>query len=294
MAQRSIAKGTQTIGLLAHRFPQLYVGPAEGAEEANRLAARRGRVPEAATLDHFLTDDADELLEVQTPAGPVEVLFLKRREDFETFLQVVGHRSEPVPIARTIGAITYRGLADWSKVVRAYTAYEASGGTDWAAEFARLARTPEAFRAELVVVSEGPYSNVRADQTPYGADEWLRVSRDIRLNHECAHVVCRRRMPENVLPVWDEVTADVVGLLCACSTYDAGLASRFLGVTAEGFVGGRLVEYLTDDQRDDVDAIAREAHAAIGRIALLAREREAVADPFSFLLELKRDPVLAY
>lgn len=95
---------------------------------------------------------------------------------------------------------------------------------------------------------KAPYSNLPAEQTPYGCDEWLDISRAIRLHHECSHVVCRRVMPEEVLPVFDEITADMVGLICATGRYDAGLASRFLGVTAEGFSGGRLSEYLHDEQ----------------------------------------------
>ncbi|MBR1830322.1 MAG: hypothetical protein IJ781_12645, partial [Atopobiaceae bacterium] len=225
-----IARGGEALAVLAKRFPQLYVAPAEGAQTAHRLAAGRGIAPAGADLGHFVTSPEDELREVDTPAGPVEVVFLQNRSDFETFLQIVGHKAEPVPIARTVGAITYRGIADWGKVAAAHAAYVAAGGDDWPNEFARLARRPGAFRAEIVVISEGPYSNVPANQTPYDEERWLCISREIRLHHECAHVVCRRTMPDDVLPVWDEVTADVVGLLCAIGRYDAALAARFLGV----------------------------------------------------------------
>jgi len=198
-----------------------------------------------------------------------------------------------MPIARTVGAITYRGLADWGAVAREREGYLAGGGDDWASEFKRLASEPGAFRAQIVVISEGPYSNVPAGMTPYPGEEWLRVSRDIRLNHECAHVVCRRLMPEDVLPVWDEVTADVVGLLRATGRYDARLASLFLGVTAEGFAEGRLTEYLDGGQADRIDGIAAEVHAALQRIEAMCGGAEA-ADPFGFLLRLKRDPYLHF
>ena len=128
-------------------------------------AAGRGLAPEGADLGHFIGDDEDTLSTVDTPAGLVEALFLKKRVDFETFLRIVGHKSQPVPIARTVGAITYRGLADWGAVAHAREEYLVGGGDDWASEFKRLASVPGAFRAELVVVSEGPYSNVPADMT---------------------------------------------------------------------------------------------------------------------------------
>ena len=287
------ATGRGALEALARRFPQLYVAPAEGAQDSHRKAAAYGIAPEGASLDHFTTTPEDELREVETPAGPIEVLFLKERADFETFLQIVGHKSSPTPIARTVGAITYRGLADWEKVAAAKAAYRASGGDDWSAEFARLAKQPGAFRSELIVISEGPYSNVPADETPYDETEWLRISREVRLHHECAHVVCRRLMPEDVLPVWDEVTADVTGLLCATGRYDAALAARFLGVAADGFAGGRLSEYLDEAQLSRIDAIAAEVYDALEKIE--ARTVcEPPKDPFAFLLDLKRDPLIGF
>ena len=286
-------RGRAAIEALALRFPQLYVAPSEDAQEAHALAARRDSPPADANLDHFVSGPDDELCVVDTPAGPIETLFLSRRGDFETLLRIVGHRARPVPIARTIGAITYKGLPDWGAVAAARSAYLASGGDDWASEFSRLARQPGSFRAELVVISEGPYSNIPAGSTAYDEDEWLRVSRAIRLYHECAHVVCRRIMPEDVLPVWDEVTADMVGLVCATGTYDAALASLFLGVTADGYAGGRIVEYLSDDQVAGIDVLSREVHDACGRIRQIAGPEE-LAHPFDFLLDLKRNPFIAY
>lgn len=288
-----IARGGEALAVLAKRFPQLYVAPAEGAQTAHRLAAGRGIAPAGADLGHFVTSPEDELREVDTPAGPVEVVFLHNRSDFETFLQIVGHKAEPVPIARTVGAITYRGIADWGKVAAAHAAYVAAGGDDWPNEFARLARQPGAFRAEIVVISEGPYSNVPANLTPYDEERWLCISREIRLHHECAHVVCRRTMPDDVLPVWDEVTADVVGLLCAIGRYDAALAARFLGVAPDGYAGGRLAEYLSDEQAQRIDEVAAEVFAACAKIEQACGQTQA-SEPFTFLLDLKRAPLLAY
>ena len=285
--------GRSAIETLARRFPQLYVAPSEGSQNAHRLASGRGIVAPGADLGHFIGSSEDELRELQTPAGEVEVLFLKERVDFETFMQTIGHKSQPVQIPRTIGAITYRGLADWGKVASAREAYRASGGDDWEGEFARLAKQPGAFRSEIVVISEGPYSGVPACETPYAPDEWLRVSREIRLRHECAHVVCRRLMPDDILPVWDEMTADVVGMLFATARYDAPLAARFLGVGQNGFLGGRLPEYLDDELTTRIDEVAVEVFRAIGNIEGMCGESEA-ADPFGFLLRLKAEPLVQY
>ena len=290
---RKLASGSDTIEALARRFPQLYVAPAEDALDAYRAASGRGVVPEGANLDHFLTSPQDELREVDTPAGPVDVAFFRQRADFETFLQIIGHKAQPTPIARTVGAITYRGIADWGAVRDAHERYVAGGGDDWPSEFSRLAQQPGAFRAELVVISEGPYSNIAAKDTHYDAEEWVAISREIRLHHECAHVVCRRTMPDNIAEVWDEVTADVVGLLCATGRYDAQLAARFLGVTADGFGGGRLTEYLSDEQKERLDEVSRKVFGALVRIEQTYTEQDA-AHPFDYLLRLKAEPLLSW
>ena len=284
--------GKQVIESLAVRFPQLFIAPAEGAQDLHRLASGRGVVPEGLKLDHFKTSDEDELREVQTPAGVVDVVFLKNRSDFETFLQIIGHKAQPVAISRTVGAITYRGLADWGKVEQAKKAYAESGGDDWPSQFKVLASQPGAFRSELIVISEGPYSNVNAADSGFDEEEWLRISHEIRLHHECAHVVCRRLMPQDILPVWDEVTADAVGLLCAIGRYDSALAQRFLGVSPVGYTGGRLAEYLDDEQMGALDDMARTVAAACDGIARSATP-EKIASPFDYLLELKAHPLLA-
>ena len=269
-AGRAPITGRAALEALAKRFPQLYVAPAEDAEELSKLARLRGVTLPDANLDHFTTTPEDELRVVDTPAGPVETLFLKNRADFETFLQIVSHQSQPVPIARTVGAITYRGLADW-EVIR-------KEGLDGP------------YKSELIVISEGPYSNISAACTPYDEEGWVRVSRGIRLHHECAHVVCRRKLPNDILPIWDEITADVVGLLCATGRYDAKLAATFLGVGETGFSGGRLSEYLDEGQLARIDEIAVEVWGALEQLETLSHA--APHDPFVWLLDLKAAPLL--
>ncbi|MBR3224602.1 MAG: hypothetical protein IKF78_04695 [Atopobiaceae bacterium] len=282
--------GKEVIANLAQRFPQLYVAPAEDAQELHRMAAGRGIVIPDANLDHFVTSDEDELRVVDTPAGAVETVFLQERHDFETFLQIVGHRAQPVEILPEVGAITYFGLADWGAVARERERYEQSGGTDWTSEFRRLATQTKAFRCELVVLSAGPYSNVSYDRTPYDEPEWLRLSREIRLYHECAHVVCRRKMPKNIDVLWDELTADLTGLLFATGGYDVGLAQTFMGVSSDGYVGGRLPEYLDDEQAPHIDEVSVSIHEAIEKIDAYVRSTPQ-QDPFEILLSLKEKPL---
>lgn len=78
----------------------------------------------------------------------------------------------------------------------------------------------------------------------------------------------------------------------ATGRYDVELAAKFLGVTAQGFAGGRLSEYLGDEQLVRIDEIAIEVHAALEQVEQRACGR--ADDPFDFLLELKRSPFVAY
>jgi len=294
------ARGAEAIESLAKHFPQLYLQPIDPQEseealavheETYRAATKRGLAPENATLEHFASNAADELRVVNTPAGPVAVLYLANRNAFETFLQCMGHRARAAAINPSIGAISYRGINDWARVRAANKAYLQAGGQSWAFDMLALAKKG-AFKSELIVISEGPYSNVPADATPYSEEQWLDVSREIRLYHECAHIVCRRTMPENISPVWDEITADAAGLIMATGRYDEKLATTFLGVSTQGYIGGRLAEYLSDEQKADMDELAKQVYAAIVSLGQRAQEIRS-SDAFDFLLEMKQAPLLA-
>ena len=100
-------------------------------------------------------------------------------------------------------------------------------------------------------------------------------------------------MPNDILPGWDEVTADVTGLLCSTRHYDADLAGLFLGVGPNGYTGGRLQEYVGDEQRTRLNDIAQEIWTSMQHIEEQSRN-VAPRDAFDFLLELKRHPLIAF
>ena len=96
-----------------------------------------------------------------------------------------------------------------------------------------------------------------------------------------------------MLPVWDEITADVVGMLSATGRYDVALAVRFLGAAEDGFTEGRLEEYLNDKQAARIDELALEVYGACKRIGHIVDSGKP-SDPFTFLIDLKRSPLLMY
>ena len=274
---------------LAERYPQLSIRPAGDAEDAYLAAVTAGERT-GSDLSHFIGSPEDWLRTVETPAGPVEMLFLRERADFVTFLRCIGYRCRPAEIPASVGAQTFFNLRNWQKIRAHEKEYLAGGGTDWDSELVRFDADKEKSRDTLILLSRGPYSAIPWRQTVWSGDEWLRISLDIRRFHECAHVVCRRCLPEQKLPLWDELTADLTGLRMATGHYDAELAAAFLGVTKEGYApGGRLTHYLADGE--DADAAARELWQVIGQLAGRS-EAWGADDTWGLLLALAREPLL--
>ena len=187
---------------------------------------------------------------------------------------------------------------------------------DWGTEFRSFTADARNFKDTIIVLSVGPYSAVTAqeaaaaldadaagagadaagagaDAAGAGADAagaarcattgegltqaaWLEYSHQIRLYHECTHVVCRALYPQAIDAVWDELVADAVGICAAFGGYRPALAKLFLDIGQGGYQGGRLENYVADD-----------ADAAKGRPALLdalAARCEQVIDAFGALI----------
>ena len=98
---------------LAKRFPQLYIEPKEGASQSElyRGIVRRGE-QYSGELTHFTGSDEDSLTIAKTPAGTVEMIFLKNRGDFECFYRIMAEKCEPVPVLRSVGASYIGGIND--------------------------------------------------------------------------------------------------------------------------------------------------------------------------------------
>lgn len=278
---------------LATRFPQLYVAPADDAADAYKLAFTRGVEPEDKSLSHFVGTPQDWHRTCETPAGEVEAVFLAERADFENFQRCLMHRCQPVPIPATIGAQTILGLPDWGVIRARRDEILGSGSPSASEEFGAFLADGTNYRIALVLISEGPYSAVEG--SAFGIDDatWTRVSRDIRLYHELAHVTCRRLMPDDKPPIWDELTADMNGLVRALGRYEAKVALRLVGIEGGRYVGGRLEEYLSEGQLASIESVAADVTRACEGIERRAAGVDA-QDSFDLLLDLKREPLLAY
>ena len=275
------------VEMLAKRFPQLYVKPEKGASQSElyRSIVRKGYHYEG-SLSHFTGSADDRLTLEQTPAGEVTVVFLADRADFECFYRIMACRCEPVEVPATMGGSCISGINDWSKIHAHMEAYREGGGEDPSGEFARFTVVPSNYRETILLLSEGPYSAVPAERTPYDSETWLRLSREIRRYHELTHFVCRSLFPEKKNPIWDELLAGCMGLLFATGEYIVPMAQTFLGIENGAYTGGRLENYT--DGLPDAETV-RRVTAVMDRLSLCCGlERAGGKEGYALLEALER------
>ncbi|MEG0963153.1 MAG: hypothetical protein RSD28_03375 [Lachnospiraceae bacterium] len=227
----------------------------------------------------FIGSSEDKVVQMQTSVGEIEAICLKNRGDFELFLQKIAYRCEPVAIPPEIGAMLISGVINWKKIKEHKKQYLLSGQEDWNAEFRKFTTVASNFKDQVLVISNGPYSNVFPKQLGYSKSEWNEISVQIRLYHECTHYICRTKYPQTKDAVRDEVIADCIGLLGAIGKYDEILALEFLGIDIHGNdTGGRLSFYVSSE------AIEKEAMRALHLVEKLKDiTGQNVCEPFEQL-----------
>lgn len=274
--------GKNVLPTLAERYQQLYLTPGDEGAERYRGVVRRGETVENGDLAHFRMNDADSLLWEKTPAGAVQIVTLHERADFELFLQIMAHRCVKTAIPATQGASILDGVINWRRIEAHRDAFFAEHGPspDWAAEFKRFTADKENYTDALIVLSAGPYSNFPAECVGLSREEWLGRSLTIRKFHECTHFVCRRKYPDRIDAIWDELAADSVGVYAAFGKLMPELVELFLGIDAERYTGGRLENYVDEPDEGEkarrLDALAPVLHGILGRFERSARERQGI------------------
>jgi anti-sigma regulatory factor (Ser/Thr protein kinase) len=275
---------------MIYRYPQLTLTPEEGMSqnEAYLKMVRKGQFPEKLVNTYHVTSK-DYLIEENTIAGTMQILYLDNREDFERFVQVLAYRCENKRIPNSMGAITISNLNNWRKIEVHKKEYLAAGNLDWSAEFKRFTREPKNYKDTLIILSGSDYSAVLASGAGYKKREWKKISIEIRTYHEMAHVVLKRKLTKTRNPILEEVVADAIGIYQALGEYSLTLAKKFLGIEQEEYrKGGRLENYLEAGQMiEDVRNVVEQKMVEIEEY--LNHQSHENEDIFEILLKMYRE-----
>ena len=280
--ENGLWRGPEALQNLAEIYNQMYLAPGAAGEALYPEVVLKGKPVPEKDLSHFHTSPEDICGFETTPAGPVRVVTLGDREDFETFIKIMAYRCKDEVIPRTQGASILDGVINRRRIEEYQRKLVAEGGD--AGMMKAFLKDKANYTDALIVLSVGPYSNVPAERAGFSEDEWLRHSQTIRRYHECTHFVCRRLYKALIDPVWDELAADAVGIRAALGRYDVHLAETVLGIDGGRYVGGRLENYLPENT--GIDALAGRCHGVIGKVAGVS-EACVSDDPFALAIALE-------
>lgn len=244
-----------TFEALKKRLVQLRFPIREGISQTDtyRAATRKGVSVDGMTEAAGLVLTQPEKLQLiihQSLAGAIPVLIAGNREDFVLLVQALTMRNEPKPIPASMGACMVAGFNNWDRINQYRQQWEANHSDNrsevkWADEFKRLIPKKELYQDRFMILSQGSYSNVSAQDIGLSEVEWLRLSLTIRLEHESTHYFTRRLFNSMRNNLIDEFIADYRGILSATGRYRTDWFLRFMGL--ESFPnyreGGRLQNY---------------------------------------------------
>ncbi len=243
-------------------------------EEFYISATRRGVSPDnihQATGIILSQPETIRLLLHQTPAGRVPLIITGNRQDFEALVQALTKKNEPAPVSESMGAVIVAGCNNWDRIRRYRNQWEKENPSDcsqqkWEEEFKRFVTRKELYQDKFIILSEGPYSGVSAEDMGMSAKEWKRHSLTIRVEHEAAHYFTRQVLSSMQNSLIDEFIADYMGITAAAGHYRADWFLRFIGLSnfPEFTRGGRLEIYRGDPPLSDgafriLQAIAKQA-----------------------------------
>ena len=236
-----------------YMYPQLTLVPEEGMSQSEEYKniALRGIFPKDLSFPMEASGD-EELIEVETPIGKVEAIYLPDRQIFERFCVCLSNRCEPMEIPKSTGAMYISGINCWRKIFKHQEEFlKDHKEEEWDDEFSRFTSDKANYKGIVLLISKGNYSACDNEFVGFEKEEWLKISKDIRIYHELSHAVSRKIYPEHIEAIRDEVIADSIGVFYALNRFDPLLIKKFLGTEKKEYrEGGRLQNYSKDIKKD--------------------------------------------
>jgi len=231
-------------------YPQLNFPIEEGIEKSQlyRDAVLKGSFT---ISDHALQLQKESSITLklhQNIAYEIPVLTVPDEADFETLIQCLMHKNNPVKIPKSMGASLISGINNWKKISNLKQKWsENNSSLSWNEEFSKnVVPHTHLYKDRIILLSMKPYSNVSAEKVQMSTEEWKNISLKIRLEHECVHLYTLKKFGSASNNLHDELVADYMGIVAAAGTYQKEWMLTFMGL--EGYPkyrqGARLENYL--------------------------------------------------
>ncbi|MEM7482089.1 MAG: hypothetical protein AAF481_13015 [Acidobacteriota bacterium] len=276
--------------VLRAELPQLAFPVREGISKSSAYRAATLKGVDPTSLDEatgLQLDDPSRLeLELfESPAGRVPVLRIQDsgRQEFVALVRALSRRNEPATIPEAMGAQMLAGYNNWARLHRLRRAWEATDPAEretatWGEELRRILPQKERYQDRFMILSDGPYSAVSAEELGLEEAEWRRKSFVIRRDHEAAHYFTRRVFGSMRNHLLDELIADYAGIVAAEGRFRADWFLRFVGLDPRGHLlpEGRIAIYRGDPPLSD------GAFAALGRMMVRVADHVQTFDRRAF------------
>lgn len=219
-------------------------------EASYRAAIGQGIWPEEPMWPEGLVLQQPEVLKLMiypSLAGEIPVLIAPHRNDFVSLVQALTRFNEPTPVPNSMGACMVAGFNNWDRIWRMHQAWSAfpTDNETWKQVWQKILPQKALYQDCFILLSEGPYSGIPAEQLALETEEWQTTAATIRLEHECTHYLTRRLLGSMRNNLFDEFLADYMGILSATGRYRANWFLQFVGLAEFPVyrLGGRLENY---------------------------------------------------
>ncbi|AZA86486.1 hypothetical protein EG349_06635 [Chryseobacterium shandongense] len=236
--------------ILRELYPQLNFSIEEGIEKSQsyRDAVRKGSFILSDKALRLHRESEITLKLHQNIAYEIPVLTVPDETDFETLIQCLIHKNNPVKVPISMGASLISGINNWKKINNLKQKWsESNSSVSWNEEFSKnIIPNTYLYKDRIILLSMKPYSNVNAEKLNISSDEWKKMSLKIRLEHECVHLYTLQKFGSASNNLHDELIADYIGILAAAGTYQKDWMLTFMGLEEypKYRPGARLENYL--------------------------------------------------
>ena len=259
---------------LRRDLPQLYVSPNRGArlDYQYKELVLQGVTPTSKQIEGGVKEPTGFSIFLESHwCGSIPVIRVQMKNEFDTLLQCLVHRCEPVEIQESVHSQAVSGLIHWGLI-----------GT-----FGKSAR------CNMLILHDSPYSSVSYTAIPgiSSEEEWIQCSHLWRLEHELTHIACKCLVGEMRLNLYDELLADAMGMRASLGYFDAHLFALTLGLNSDGTAkkDGRAYTYTKElNAKEEIEVFKLVLERAYELDDLLKKEIAGI-DDISLLKILTRN-----